>query len=70
MGSPSFLSAAGFEKAARDQNHARNVEVANARASGSPCSVVTMYALGGAPYCTAHRVMGPCPYSVPKGGAS
>lgn len=56
----------GFELAARQQNQERDRQVAEARATGAACSIVTMFALGGADYCTTHRVMGPCPFGGSK----
>lgn len=56
-----------FEQAARKQNADRDAQVADARTSGAPCVLVTMFAFGGIDYCTTHRVMGPCTFA--KGGA-
>ena len=52
-----------FEQAARNQNNARNAEVAQAREAGTACDVTPMMAFGGVDYCRAHRVMGPCPFA-------
>lgn len=51
---------ARFEQACADQNARRDVEVAVARETASPCDVVDMLAFGGVPYCRTHRVMGEC----------
>lgn len=51
-----------FEQTCRDNNARRENEVATARETGAPCSIVDMLAFGGVPYCTTHRVMGPCPF--------
>lgn len=53
-----------FEAAAKSQNAKRSAEVAAARESAAPCNVTPMLAFGGVPYCTAHRVMGPCPFAA------
>ena len=65
------ISRAEFDAASRKMNSDRACAVAEARVTGAPCRVVDMLAFGGVPYCSAHRVMGPCPYgAAPKGGAS
>jgi hypothetical protein len=51
-----------FEKAAAQQNAQRAAAVVMARETGAACNVVPMLAFGGVPYCTTHRVMGPCPF--------
>jgi len=51
-----------FEAACREQNRRKAEAVVEARAAGAACSVTHMMAFGGVPYCTTHRVMGPCPY--------
>jgi len=52
-----------FEKAAREQNEARNREVAGDREQRTACETEIMLALGGKTCCRTHRVMGPCPFA-------
>lgn len=52
-----------FEQACAEQNRKAAERVAAARANGAACEVVPMLAFGGVPYCTTHRVMGPCPFA-------
>lgn len=59
-----MTSRSKFEAACAAQNQRRAAEVAAARSTGAPCAVVTMFAFNGVPYCTTHRVMGPCPYAA------
>lgn len=51
-----------FEKAAREQNAAHEQARQAARTERTPCDIEVMFAFGGAEYCRAHGVVGPCPY--------
>ena len=52
-----------FEQSCAEQNRKAAERVASARATGAACVVTPMLAFGGTPYCTTHRVMGPCPFA-------
>lgn len=55
-----------FEKAAREANAAHEAERVAARTNRTACDVEVMFALGGAEYCRAHGVVGPCPFGAPR----
>lgn len=59
-------SRATFERTCREQNARRAEQRAEARATGAPCIVTTMFAFGGIDYCTTHGVMGTCPYAAER----
>ena len=63
------MTHAEFETACAQQNRERAERIEQSRTGGTPCDVVTMYALGGIGYCRTHAVMGECPYGHGRAGA-
>lgn len=54
-----------FEAAARRQNEEAAARRAEARETAAPCVVVPMFAFN-SEWCSAHGVMGPCPFGEAK----